>query len=144
MTVVGTASLALEREAYQQAQLQALLQAEKRRATVLNAASAAAVAADDYPTLLKAVYRRADFAKPRNLVGLAKNLSVTEMEALLLTHLPATEESMRELALQRGVAVRDYLAAQKLPLERLFLGAAKTAAPEAKWQPHAELNVSLD
>jgi hypothetical protein len=49
---------------------------------------------------------------------------------------------MRELALQRGVRVRDYLAAQKLPSERLFLGAAKALAPEAKWSPRAELNLT--
>ncbi|MDO8449068.1 MAG: hypothetical protein Q7T10_09710 [Rhodoferax sp.] len=64
------------------------------------------------------------------------------MEALLLTHLAATDDDMRELALQRGVIVRDYLALQKLPLERLFLGAAKAVPPEAKWSPRAELNLS--
>ena len=65
------------------------------------------------------------------------------MEALLLANLPANEESMRELAVQRGVAVRDYLASQKLPLERLFLGAAKALPTEEKWSPRAELNLTM-
>jgi hypothetical protein len=157
MTVVGTASLEVEREAYKSEQLQALVQAEKRRTSIVNGATpkagaqsegpgdaAGTVTAVEYPALLKAVYRRADFPKPRNLIGLAKDLPVTDMQALLLAHLPATEEAMRELAVQRGVAVRDYLAAQQLPLERLFLGAAKAVPPEAKWRPRAELNLTLD
>ena len=37
-----------------------------------------------------------------------------------------------------------YLPSTKdLPLERLFLGAAKTVPPEAKWTPHAELNLAM-
>jgi hypothetical protein len=101
-----------------------------------------AVTEAEYPALLKAVYRRADFPKPRNLVGMAKDIPVNEMEALLLAHLAATDDDMRELALQRGVTVWDYLASQKLPLERLFLRAAKAVPPEAKWSPRAELNLS--
>ena len=92
--------------------------------------------------MLKAAYKRADFAKPRNLVGLAKDLPVAEMEALLLANVPATEDAMRELAVQRGLAVRDYLASRQLPLERLFLGAAKAVPAQADWQPRADLNLS--
>lgn len=152
MTVVGTASLDAERDAFKREQLRALVQAEKRRAALANpAASGAAlpvpaertVTDEEYPLFLKAVYRRADIPKPRNLLGMAKDLSVNEMESLLLAHLVASEESMRELAVSRGVVVRDYLAAQSLPLERLFLGAAKSVPPEAKWSPRAELNLSM-
>jgi hypothetical protein len=155
MTVVGTASLEVEREAYKREQLKALVQAEKRRAAVVNGSSTGmtvqregaggatgAVTADEYPAFLKAVYRRADFPKPRNLLGMVKDIPIHEMETLLLTHLTATDDAMRELALQRGVAVRDYLASQKLPLDRLFLGAAKEVPSDAKWSPRAELNLT--
>lgn len=147
MTVVGSASLAHERDAYKRAQLQALVLAEKRRGAVLDGATAdqtqaLAVSAQDYPVLLKAVYKRADFPKPRNLIGLAKDIPVPEMEALLLANLNVTEAAMRALAEQRGVAVRDYLASLKLPMERLFLGATKAAPDDAKWQPRAELNLA--
>ena len=64
------------------------------------------------------------------------------MEALLLANVPATEDAMRELAVQRGLAVRDYLASRQLPLERLFLGAAKAVPAQADWQPRADLNLS--
>src|SRR3990167_3698215 len=68
------------------------------------------ITAEEYPALLKEVYRRSDTPKPRNLVGIAKDLPPSEMEALLLDSIPVSEASMRELALARGVAVRDYLA----------------------------------
>ncbi len=64
------------------------------------------------------------------------------MEALLLANIPVTEDAMRELALQRGVAVKDYLASRQLPVERLFLGAAKPVAPDPKWTPRAELTLA--
>ena len=80
-------------------------------------------------------------AKPRNLVGIAKDLPPSEMEALLLANIAVSEDAMRELALQRGVAVKEYLADKQLPPERLFLGAAKPGAIDAKWTPHAELSL---
>lgn len=145
MTVVGTASLDVEREGFKREQLQALLLAEKRRATSTPTdANTPAVTSQEYPLLLKAVYKRADFPKPRNLIGMAKDLPAPEMEALLLTNLPASETTMQDLAVKRGVVVRDYLASLKLPLERLFLGAAKAVPPEAKWRPRAELNLATE
>ena len=147
MTVVGSASLPHEREAYKRAQLQALVLAEKRRGGVLNGATAdlaqtLAVSEQDYPVSLKAVYRRIDFPKPRNLMGLTKDISVPEMEALLLANLSATETAMQVLAEQRGLAVRDYLASLKLPMARLFLGASKAVPEDGKWQPRAELHLA--
>jgi hypothetical protein len=159
MTVVGTASLEAEREGYKRERLKALVQAEKRRAQVVNGSAVASppngtgspapapvdvVSEAEYPALLKQVYRRADMPKPRNLVGMTKDIPQAEMEALLLAHIPATDDLMRELALQRGVAVKDYLVSRQLPLERLFLGAAKAVAPEAKWSPRAELSLATN
>ena len=81
------------------------------------------------------------------MVGIAKELPQVQMEDLLLASISVPDNAMRELALARGVAVRDYLAQQPLPLERLFLGAVKmapaepSAAPSAPWAPHAELTL---
>ena len=83
--------------------LQQQVLAEKRRA---NPADSSPVSAAEYPALLKEVYRRADMAKPRNLVGLAKELTVPEMEALQLANQPATEAMAADLATQRGQAIR--------------------------------------
>ncbi len=139
ITVTGTASLPEEREGLQRESLQQRVLAEKRRA---NPADTSPVSAAEYPALLKEVYRRADMPKPRNLVGLAKELTVPEMEALLLAHQTATEAMAAELATQRGQAIRAYLVAQKLPVERLFVAAPKSGKPPEKWTPRADLSLA--
>ena len=142
MYIRDMASLERERDAIQRERLQALVHAAKRRAAP---ADTTPVQAAEYPALLKEVYRRADMPKPRNLVGMAKDLPVPEMEALLLAHLPAaTEDEATELATQRGQAVKAYLAEQKLPEERLFIAAPKAAKPDEKWTPQAQLNLVYD
>jgi hypothetical protein len=145
MTVVGTASLDREREAYQRQRLRAMAQGEKRRTAARAGKDAAEVGPltdAEYPDLLAAVYKRSDVDKPRNMVGLAKDLPVKEMEDLLLGSIAVDEESMRQLAVARGAAARDYLLAQKLPSERLFLGAVRTRAEGADWKPGAELKLA--
>ncbi|RZL86465.1 MAG: DUF748 domain-containing protein [Variovorax sp.] len=145
MTVIGTSSLDQEREAYQRQRLRELAQSEKRRAAVRggkNAADVTPVTDAEYPELLAAVYKRSEITKPRNMVGLAKDLPTKEMEDLLLASIPVDEESMRQLAVERGAVVRDYLLAQKLPSERLFLGAVRTKPTEADWKPGAELKLA--
>ena len=151
MTVVGNASLEAEREAMQCQRLQRRVLAEKRRNVVVDAAAATdadagldgiTVTDAEYPALLKAVYQRANFPKPRNALGLVKDLPAAEMEQLLVANLPVDADNVQRLAVQRGVVVRDYLAAQKLPLERLFLGAAKTVSAEADWHPKADLQLA--
>ena len=145
MTVIGTASLDVERDAVKRERLKEFIQAEKRREAVLAGATSTGVISvneAEYPALLKEVYKRTDVKKPRNLIGIAKDLPQGEMEELLLANVVVTDEVIRDLAVQRGVAVRDYLATQKLPLERLFLGAAKAVPPDAKWTPRAELSLA--
>ncbi|MEN9538729.1 MAG: hypothetical protein RLZZ126_964, partial [Pseudomonadota bacterium] len=136
MTVVGSSDLDAERDAFKRARLDAMLAAEKRRMQVPNV---------ERPALLKEVYRRADIPKPRNLIGMAKDLPQEEMEALLLAHIVVTEDVMRELAVQRAVAVKDYLASKQLALDRLFLGQVKlgaaSARPEARPDPGADIRL---
>ncbi len=144
LTVVGSASLAAERDALKRDQLQQRVLAEKRRTSTRTGEALPMVfTAAEYPALLAEVYKRTEMTKPRNLVGLAKDLPVAEMEALLLANTPVAEDQVRALATQRATAVRDYLVAQKLPSERLFLGASKTGPTEPAWRPRAELNLAL-
>ncbi|MCU4118760.1 DUF748 domain-containing protein [Variovorax sp. N23] len=145
LTVVGTASLEKEREAAKRQRLRQLLLSEKRRTAARagqNAAEITAVTDAEYPGLLTAVYKRADIPKPRNLIGLAKDLPQKEMEDLLLATLTVDEESIRQLAVERGAVVRDYLLARQLPSERLFLGAVRTNPSGNDWKPGAELNLA--
>lgn len=142
MTVVGQASADTESDAWRRERLQEALLAQKRRLALRAGQSAEGIVAiepQEYVPLLKEVYRRADVTKRRNLVGMAKDVPQAEMEALLLAHTAVPENAMQDLALARAVAVRDHLAARGLPLERLFLGAAKSVGAEPDWKPHAQL-----
>lgn len=144
LTVVGSASLEREQIDIRRERLNSLLLTEKRRVAASAGKDVTAVAdvtTDEAPVLLKEVYRRADVKKPRNLVGLTKDLPATEMEALLLASFAVNEDTVRELALNRSVAVREYLSARQLPSERLFLGVSKTTNVAADWQPRAELEI---
>ena len=166
LTVIGASNLEVERDGYKRAGLDELLRAEKRRGLAVSgtasggtATAVVTVSADEYPALLKDVYKRADITKPRNLVGLAKDLPADEMEKLLLADIKVTGDSMQALALQRGVAVKAYLASKDLPLDRLFLGASGSAKKDAtvdakpdtktdantdaKWTPRADLNIAM-
>ncbi len=158
LTVIGTSNLEAERDGYKRARLDELVRAEKRRANVTGGGTATAaitVSAAEYPALLKEVYKRADITKPRSMIGLAKDLPVVDMEKLLLASILVNDDAMRALALQRGVAVKEYLATKDLPLERLFLGASNSgkvdakadakpdAKPDAKWVPRADLNIAM-
>lgn len=144
LTVVGTASLEREQGAMQKESLNALLLAEKRRQAASDGQDVTAVTAftpEEYPALLAATYKRSNVKKPRNLVGMAKDISNDEMQALLLQSLPVNEDAVRELALNRGLAVREYLTAHQVPSARLFLGAVNTAPTAPDWQARVELNL---
>ncbi|MDR2238868.1 MAG: DUF748 domain-containing protein [Zoogloeaceae bacterium] len=150
LTVTGAARLDEEREGFKRERLQALVAAERRAgskadaetddaapateetAAAANASSspdtAAAPTDADYPQLLRRLYRRADIPdKPRNLVGMSKDVPVAQMESLLLAHINVSEDDIRQLAIQRAVAVKDYLLAQHLNADRVFVGAGKAA-----------------
>jgi len=146
LTVVGTASLDDERTAYQRERLQAQIRAERQR----NTPDATATLPDltpgsaEHTRWLTAVYKRADMPKPRNALGLAKDLPPADMEALLLTQIPVSDTTMKELAVQRGVAVRDQLAKLQVPTQRLFLGAPGSAPPhDAGSTPQAVAHLTL-
>ena len=86
---------------------------------------------DEYQKYLKAAYGEESFPKPRNLIGLAVDLPVAEMEKLMLQHAKATDEDMRQLASQRAQAVRDALMATgQVGADRLFIVAAKPLGSE--------------
>jgi uncharacterized protein involved in outer membrane biogenesis len=148
MTVTGTSDPVGEREAAQRAALETRLRAEQRRERARSGAPADAslppLQGDERARIVKRVYddtRLPD--KPRNFIGLAKSLPVAEMEALLRAAQPASADTARELALQRGLAVRDALVAKGLPSERLFLAAPKLKSDDDKdWSPRAQLSLA--
>jgi len=145
LTVVGQSDLEAERSAYQRARLDEQVRAEKRRALARAGGVVpprVEVSAEEYPALLREVYRRADIPKPRNLLGMAKDIPQAEMEALLLASMPVGDNAMRELAVARAVAVKERLAEQKVPEDRLFIGAPVLKATGTGWAPRVELQIA--
>jgi hypothetical protein len=91
------------------------------------------VTPEEYPKYLKLAYKAEKFPKPRNILGLAKDLPVPEMEKLMLTNQKVTEEDLKALAGERALAARDYLLQSgQIEQERVFIVEAKTLEGEKK------------
>lgn len=164
MSVTGTADPVAEHDDLQRAALEERLHAERRRLVLRGGGEPAVAAAgaasapraaeapwagDERARALKSLYQRTALPdKPRNLLGLARDLPPAEMETRLLAAIRVGDAQVRELALQRGLAVREALVAAGLPSERLFIAAPKLHAGaagetgEAAWSPRAQLSLS--
>ena len=80
------------------------------------------VTSEEYEKYLKLAYEEEKFEKPKNAIGLTKNLPVPEMEQLMLTNIVAGNEKLRQLAEQRGKAVRDWMIEKGgISSDRLFI-----------------------
>jgi hypothetical protein len=106
MTVTGTADLAAEHEGLQAAWVQQRVLAEQRRLALREGAAPDALLpaldAATRETLLKQVYADTKLPdKPRNVLGLAKDIPVAQMEALLRKAAPVNDDTARQLALDR-------------------------------------------
>jgi uncharacterized protein involved in outer membrane biogenesis len=147
MTVTGASDPVSEREASQKAALEARIRAEQRREALRAGTAADAPLPPLTPAARESIVKRvyADTKlpdKPRNVIGMAKDIPAAEMEALLLNATLVSTDTARELALQRGLAVRDALIAKGLPSERLFLAAPKLRASgedDDAWTPRVQL-----
>lgn len=58
---------------------------------------------------LKKAYKKEKFPKPRTTLGFAKDLPADEMEKLMLVNERVGDDDLRQLALARANAVKDYL-----------------------------------
>lgn len=76
----------------------------------------------DYPRYLQRAYREAKFPKPRNLIGMQKDLPVEEMEKLMQAHAAVATDDLAQLAQRRAQAVQSWLVEKgQVPGERIFL-----------------------
>jgi hypothetical protein len=144
ITITGEAHLDIEKEGFKREQLRQMALFEKRRQMLTStegSLGAISLTQDEYPELLRMVYRRSDVPKPVNWIGMIKEIPIQEMETALLANIVVTEDSIRELALQRSSAVRDYLMQHKLDPSRIFLQAPHTQHTENQWKPRVQLGV---
>lgn len=100
-------------------------------------ASVDAVVIDEkeYATYLKKAYKKEKFKKPGGFLGIPKDIPAPEMESLMLANLTPTTDDLRQLALARANAVKDYLTGPgKVEAARVFViePGDKPATPEGK------------
>ena len=95
----------------------------------------------EYERYLKAAYGEESFPKPRNVIGLAKDLPVPEMEGLMLKNARATDDDLRDLANRRAQAVQNrLLATGQVTADRLSIVGAKPVSAEDKEKTKAKLS----
>ncbi|MDD2581511.1 MAG: DUF748 domain-containing protein [Desulfuromonadaceae bacterium] len=76
---------------------------------------------EEYAKYLTAVYKKEKFPKPRNLLGMAKNLPPEEMKKLIITNTVVGDAELTALARERVVAVKNFLVTKgNVPAERVF------------------------
>lgn len=125
-----------DREGLRRAGLEHAVRAEKLKELVKKGVETGSpdnitLDAVEYPIYLQRAYREARFPKPRNLIGMHKELPPEEMEKLMLAHLPASDEDLRQLAGKRAESVQSWLAQQgKVAQERIFVTPPKLGPDE--------------
>ena len=136
LEIIGRSDPATDLEGLKRAGIERKVKAQKlkelgRRGEAPRAVDDVQVAAEEYPRFLKAAYGEETFPKPRNVIGLAQDLPVAEMEKLMMQHAKVSDDEMRELANRRADAVRDaILATGQAGAERLLIVAAKPMSTE--------------
>ncbi|WP_158540825.1 DUF748 domain-containing protein [Thiomonas sp. X19] len=149
LTITGEVDPAAEREPYREARLnQQMLALWKRdlpHAEAYANAKTQVVPQTDYAKVLAAVYRQTPLAnKPRDAIGLPKTLPEAEMQKLLLQNIPASDDRMQALAMERAVSLRTALDALGVPGARQFIAAPVLLdKPAAGWTPQASLSLTL-
>jgi uncharacterized protein involved in outer membrane biogenesis len=138
LDVAGRVDPAQDRDGLKRAALERQLKQQKFNDLMKSGEPPGSVAAvevppAEYDALLLRVYRAAEFPKPRNAIGIPKDLSREEMEALLLTNAKVGEEDLRSLADSRAEVVRTGLIeGEHVPGERVFLVAPRLDAEGVK------------
>jgi hypothetical protein len=96
-----------------------------------------AVSKGEWPEYLKRAYKKESFPKPRTALGIVKEIPADEMEKLMLANIVVSPDDLRQLALSRAEAVKEFLLGPgKAPPDRVFL---VDPAPAAEPKPGESL-----
>lgn len=140
LELTGHAEAAIDEEAYRHQLLENRIRrakflelARNKEITAGQTVETIEVTVTERPRYLKEVYRKGDFPKPRNVIGLLKDLPDDEMEKLILSHIVIGPAQLSELAWARSAAVKNELVERNgLSAERIFQNNVEVARPKDK------------
>jgi len=138
LDIEGFDDIEKDREGLRQSLFHKKIKAQKLKALVKEGLAPVPVeevkiGPEEYPKYLKMAYKAEKFPKPRNIIGMAKDLPTAEMEKLMLTHIVVTDDDLRQLASQRALKAKDYiLKSGQIEPARVFLVEPKSLQPEKK------------
>ncbi len=88
---------------------------------------------DEYSRYLKAVYLKEKFPKPRNMIGMVKDLPDAEMKKLILANTKVGDQELQQLAVKRTATVQNFLIDKgKIDSKRLFQNHGDILTPPKK------------
>jgi hypothetical protein len=134
LDISGHADPVVDREGLKRYLLERAVKAQKVKDLVKRGESAPSldkvtVEPSEYERYLTRAYREANFPKPRNVIGLVKDLPVPEMEKLIITNTEITDDDLLQLASERAAAAQEYLInTAQVPADRVFLVSPKIEA----------------
>ena len=138
MDVEGHVDMERDREGLKQYLFQRKLKTQKLNEIIKKGGTALPVdevkiEPSEYEKYLKTAYKEEKFPKPRNVLGIAKDLPAPEMEKLMLTNIEVRESDLRSLASQRAMGVKEaILKSGQVEAERIFMIEPKSLSPEKK------------
>jgi uncharacterized protein involved in outer membrane biogenesis len=134
LDIVGRADPQADLDGLRQVALDNAVRVQKLKAMIGKGEAAPSleeveVGESEYAELLKKAYRATDFKKPRNAIGMVKDIPVPEMEALMRANVKVGDDDLLGLARARAQAVREWLAGEgAVPGERIFVLEPKVEA----------------
>ena len=140
LEITGRADPASDLEGLKRVSIENKVRAQKfkelaRQGTGPKSVEEVQVGKEEYERFLRAAYSAETFPKPRNIIGLAKSLPVTEMESLMLKHAVITDDDVSALANRRAQEVRERLLGAKIAADRLFIVAGKPPPKQDSEKP---------
>lgn len=118
--------------------------AKSGRSADLQTADQVTIQPNEYSRYLKAVYLKEKFPKPRNFIGMLKELPDAEMKKLIIANTVVGDTELKQLAAERVASVRSFLIGSgNMAQERLFQKGDDIYKPSKKEKgvaSRAELN----
>ena len=141
LDIGGRADPESDREALRRAAVESAMKHEKIKSLAAAGNAPASVdlvtiGAEERVRWLTAAYRESSIKdRPRNVIGMVKELPPAEMEAMLLADAKVDDDALRLLANRRAQAVKDELAAKSIATERLFLTVPRLSGESGSASP---------